>query len=300
MTWRKLGLVVTPEPGDPLRASHAMLPTPILLGDTLRVYFGSCDAELRGRIFCAELDRDDPTVVRRITPSPVFGLGDPGCFDADGVIPTSLVESDGRLYLAYAGFERFSSIPYTLLTGLAVSDDGGESFERVRAEPILGPLADERYFRTAAFIRAEEGSWRLWYIGGDDWLTDSEKPLPVYSLKHLRSDTLFDWSSVSETLIAPDLAAGEIGFGRPWITLRNGRYEMSLSIRRRSGYSLVTGHSADGLRWTLEGPAVETGPDAWDSEMVCYGATIDVGGHRYLFYNGNQFGRTGFGVAIEE
>jgi hypothetical protein len=34
--------------------------------------------------------------------------------------------------------------------------------------------------------------------------------------------------------------------------------------------------------------------------MVCYGATLVSGGDRYLVYNGNRFGSTGFGIAIED
>ena len=300
MAWRKLGLVVAPQLGDPLRQSHAMLPTPILLGETLRVYFASCDSELRGRVFYADLDRRDPTIVRSMSESPVLDVGEPGCFDVDGVNPCSIVAWKNKFYLYYVGYQRLPSVPYTLFTGLAVSDDAGESFRRVRTEPLLGHTNDERYFRTAAFVRADGDGWRLWYIGGDDWLNESGKALPIYSLKHFRSDTLFDWPSSPEVLIKPDLSAGEIGFGRPWVTQRSDRYEILLSIRRRTGYQLVTGHSLDGLRWTLEGPALETGPDAWDCEMVCYGATIDVDDRRYLFYNGNQFGRSGFGVAVDE
>jgi hypothetical protein len=32
--------------------------------------------------------------------------------------------------------------------------------------------------------------------------------------------------------------------------------------------------------------------------MVCYSYVIDVGNRRYMFYNGNGHGATGFGVAL--
>jgi hypothetical protein len=34
--------------------------------------------------------------------------------------------------------------------------------------------------------------------------------------------------------------------------------------------------------------------------MVCYPFVIDAAGKRYLFYNGNRHGATGFGYAILE
>jgi hypothetical protein len=34
--------------------------------------------------------------------------------------------------------------------------------------------------------------------------------------------------------------------------------------------------------------------------MLCYPAVFDCMGQRYLFYNGNGYGRTGFGLAVLE
>ncbi len=38
----------------------------------------------------------------------------------------------------------------------------------------------------------------------------------------------------------------------------------------------------------------------WDYEATCYPSVISCGGRDYLFYNGNGYGRTGFGVAVLE
>jgi hypothetical protein len=32
--------------------------------------------------------------------------------------------------------------------------------------------------------------------------------------------------------------------------------------------------------------------------MVCYPFVFDHGGRRYMFYNGNGYGKSGFGVAV--
>lgn len=36
----------------------------------------------------------------------------------------------------------------------------------------------------------------------------------------------------------------------------------------------------------------------WDSEMIEYCSTYERGGRRYLLYNGDGFGKTGFGYAV--
>ena len=37
----------------------------------------------------------------------------------------------------------------------------------------------------------------------------------------------------------------------------------------------------------------------WDSEMQAYPAVFDNDGRRYMLYNGNGYGRTGIGWAVE-
>ncbi len=41
-------------------------------------------------------------------------------------------------------------------------------------------------------------------------------------------------------------------------------------------------------------------PDGWDSEMIDYPFDFDHKGHRYMLYNGNGYGKTGFWLAVLE
>ena len=43
---------------------------------------------------------------------------------------------------------------------------------------------------------------------------------------------------------------------------------------------------------------LELSLDGWDSEMVAYPYIVDYQDKRYMFYNGNGFGRSGFGYAL--
>ena len=40
--------------------------------------------------------------------------------------------------------------------------------------------------------------------------------------------------------------------------------------------------------------------EGFDSKEVCFPSVFDVGGKRYMVYNGNDFGLSGFGLAIWE
>ncbi len=50
------------------------------------------------------------------------------------------------------------------------------------------------------------------------------------------------------------------------------------------------------LRLTENG--LDVSSSGWDSEMVEYPFVFDHSGSRYMLYNGNSYGKTGFGIAV--
>jgi hypothetical protein len=296
--WRKLGRVLEAT-GGPLDRSHAMAPTPYVMNDRVRVFFAACDSDMRGRVFSADFEPEPPFRLIGRVDGPVLDLGEPGAFDADGVNATQAFEADGRLALLYVGWRRGpADEPYTLFTGLAFSDDGGQSFART-GEPLLGPVSGERLFRTAAFIEPRPNGFRLLYIGGDAFVPGpGGKPIPTYSLMELQSQSPWDWQGPSGLLLAPDAETGEVGFGRPVSYVRRGERRLLLSIRTPAGYRLVeTERDFEPDRRPPMAPVIPEPFEPWESEMTCFGAPCRVGDHELLFYNGDGYGRTGAGLA---
>jgi hypothetical protein len=97
------------------------------------------------------------------------------------------------------------------------------------------------------------------------------------------------------SLLDPDLSRGEIGWGRPVLWQEAQGASLIISRRAETGYELQQARmEAGALHWRtlLHGPTEE-----WESSMTCFGAPCSTGDWEYLFYNGNQFGRSGFGLA---
>lgn len=295
--WERRGLVFA-APGTGTMRSHAMLPTPLVLDDRIRVYIAACDEDLRGRIFRVDLDRDDPRRVIEFDRNPVLDLGPTGTFDEHGVNPSQIVVRDGRLLLYYIGWQRISTaVPYTLFAGLAASDDGGLSFHRSGSGQILHATPEERFFRTAPFVFPARDGWGMLYIGGGEFFDGAAgKRLPTYSLRQTYSADGCCWDApTSPPLLNQNRARGEIGWGRPVLWQDGDNMTLIISSRTEDGYTLRVAAVAGGtLRWStpLRGVAEE-----WESAMTGFGSPCRAGDWDYLFYNGNQFGRSGFGVA---
>jgi hypothetical protein len=189
-----------------------------------------------------------------------------------------------------------------LFAGVAM-ETGDHRFERLRPVPVLDRTVQEPFLRSATSILQEEGVFRAWYVSGLGWITVDGRRLPTYVVRYAESEDGLCWRSREEPCIgfADD---DEFGFGRPWVLHRTGEpYRMWYSIRSRTRpYRLGYAESEDGLTWQRRDEEVGLEPSAegWDSEMICYPCVVDAAGARYLIYNGNQHGGTGFGCAVLE
>ncbi|MGK2953006.1 MAG: hypothetical protein ACSLEZ_11560 [Thiobacillus sp.] len=302
MRWRKHGLIWRPDGSKPWARTHATCPTPLVLDDgTLRVYLQSRDAQNVGRIGFVDLDPADPRKVLREAAAPVLDIGDPGAFDDNGVFQTSIVrQADGRLFMYYVGFELCHHIRYRLLTGLAISEDGGASFQRYSTVPILERSSAEPHIRGGPFVLRESERFRMWYVAGGSWEEIAGKSMPIYDIRYLESSDGIHWPDTGRVVL-PVTGANEHGFGRPYVLHDGAGYRMHYSIRRRlpAAYRLGYAISPDGLAWDRRDDeiGIDVSAQGWDSESIDYGAEIQVGGKTWLLYNGNDFGGTGVGLA---
>ncbi|GGP18588.1 glycosylase [Silvimonas iriomotensis] len=281
-----------------------MIPTPLLLNESvIRLFVGCCDANGVGRPAWIDVDANNPLKVLGRSSQPLFDIGRPGSFDDNGALPLSVVRlSPTRLYMYYVGFELGVKIRYRLLTGLAISDDNGDTWQRQGDAPILERSAAELYFRCGPQV-IKDGDFRMWYIAGSEWTSVNGKDLPVYEVRHMRSADGIHWPVAGETVLAVDQssASDEHGFGRPWVYQDAQGWHMYYSLRRKSlgAYRIGYASSADGQTWQRhdEAAGLPVSEHGFDDHAIMYAAVIEAGGKTWCFYNGNNFGEAGVGVA---
>jgi hypothetical protein len=82
-------------------------------------------------------------------------------------------------------------------------------------------------------------------------------------------------------------------------------YKMWFSSRALNGidsYRIRYAESFDGIHWVRKDAqaGIEVSEHGWDCDMICYPFVFDHEGQRFMLYNGNDYGRTGFGLAVLE
>lgn len=303
MKWRKLGRVYVANREYEWAQSHAYIPTPLVLGERqIRIYCAFLDKDNVGRIGFVDLDSENPLNVLKVSQKPVLDIGEPGTFDDSGVTPASVVDNEGKAFMYFFGWQRGIKVRYFLFSGLAIGEEMGESFGRYSNVPILDRNNDELFVRSAPHAIIDNRIFKMWYVSGSKWISDKGKEVPTYNLRYIESHDGVSWHGKS--VVCLRLAnTDEIGFGRPFVVKDGWLYKMWYSIRTISkGYRIGYAESTDGLNWERKDNEVgiDVSKSGWDSEMICFASIVDTRGKRYMFYNGNEFGKTGFGVALLE
>lgn len=302
MIIKKLGQIWRPNPESELQSSYGILPSPIWLESekVIRVFFGSADSNIHSRVFSLDLNKDDPTQIIDERDTPVLELGKIGTFDDSGVVPSCVIKHQNELLMYTVGFQRTIRTPYMLFAGLAISTDDGRIFHRFSEAPILPRVNHRHIGQGAPCVIIDNGIFRMWHWFATKWITVDSKLYMDYQIGYAESRDGKNWNMSKEPCIQPEAEMGEFAVARPWVVKRNDEYIMFFSSRRRGlGYRIEQAKSKDGVQWTrIESkdnlPVSETG---WDSDMVCYTSIVNAGQKNFLFYNGNENGKTGFGVA---
>jgi len=295
MHWQKLGRLFEPAGQAAWIASHAALPWAVPLhGDTFRVYCAGRDVQGRSQVGIVELDLFNP-VGARVLQEPVLALGTLGAFDDNGVMNACLLHEGERDYLYYVGMTTGGTVPFRSFTGLATSEDGLK-FVRTSPSPILERDAVDPYLTAASFVLRDGERWHMWYTSGVRWAMEDRRPKHYYHIKYASSSNGIDWERSGSVCI--DFQPGEYAIARPFVVKENGVFKMWYSYRG-DAYRIGYAESDDGIAWDRKDreAGIDVSPSGWDSEMVCYASVFDHGGERYMLYNGNGYGKTGFGLA---
>ena len=297
MGWIKKGLIFQAEGGPAWMSTHAALPVADPIADDLfAVYFSSRDWNGRAQIGRFDFRLNDVGCVT-LHPEPCIRLGPLGCFDDSGVTSSCVIEHAGRKYQYYSGWSLGVTVPFYFYIGLAISEDGGRTFEKISASPVLGRDATDPYLTASPCVMVEQGVWRMWYVSGVRWSMEDRKPKHYYHIKYAESLDGVRWSDRRPVCIdfhSPD----EYAIARPCVIKQGGLYRMWY-CSRGAAYRIGYAESADGVKWErLDAQAgITVSESGWDSEMTAYPWVFSHKSTNYMLYNGNGYGRTGIGLA---
>lgn len=300
MKWNKLGHVFSQDGSVEWRKNSALTPTPIVINEgEIRVYAGFRDGAGVSRIGYVDVDSLQPNKVIRVSDVPVLDIGRDGCFDDNGVILGDIISHEGRLRMYYVGFQLVKKAKFLAFTGMAESLDGGNTFSRVSESPVLDRSANGNTIRAIHTALFDEGVWKIWYALGNDWQVINGVDYPKYNIWYAES---FDGIMFGpDQVLCVDVERDEYRIGRPSVYKHDGVYYMFYTKGGITGKDYFPGvaKSLDGRKWERRDSelGLKLSVDGFDSIHLCYPRLVEVNGKTFCFYNGNNMGVEGFGVA---
>lgn len=313
MEWTKHGLIFNPLQikWDKNFVGFAQSPQVLIFPNFIRVYFAIRLRDIGGKfvshIRYVDFSRNFSSVLNW-SRHEVLGPGKRGCFDEHGVFPLNVLPVGNKVYGYTNGWTRRVSVSVETGVGLVISQDQGQTFQRSGNGPVLSASLHEPVLVGDGFVRQINGRFVMWYIFGTGWRVFGSGGLPerTYKISMASSSDGILWQKSGRRLIPDSLGPDECQ-ALPTVLVHEGIYHMVFCFRQSvdfrhnvgAGYRLGYAWSSDGENWTRDDVfgGLELSRSGWDSQMMCYPHLFEVDGQIYLLYNGNEFGRYGFGLA---
>jgi predicted GH43/DUF377 family glycosyl hydrolase len=302
MKWIKKGLIIGPIRNLDWMVTHAALPFAERIdADRYRIYFSGRNSQNMYQVGYVEIDIKDPQEILYITENPVLALGPLGSFDDSGVTASWIVNYESKKYMYYVGWMQGKRVLYYASIGLAISQDGGNTFKKISKAPIIERNNVDPYMTLSLCVMIENELWRMWYTSGLRWEIENNNLKSYYHIKYAESIDGINWER--NGIVCIDFKSKEENaIGRPCFLKEDDIYKMwySYSGYCGRGYRIGYAESNDGIHWERkdEEAGIDVSESGWDSEMVCYPFVFEHKGKKYMLYNGNSFGKAGFGYAI--
>lgn len=156
-------------------------------------------------------------------------------------------------------------------------------------------------------VLIEKNTWKMWYMSYIKWEVIKEIIEPFYRIKYAESKDGINW--LRKNIVCIDFKSpDEGGIARPCVIKEDGLYKMWYSYRDKFDYRTNKMHayrigyaeSKDGINWLRKDNdvGIDVSDNGWDSEMIAYAFIYNYNGQKYMFYNGNEFGKSGVGYCI--
>lgn len=314
MKWIKHGKIFDPSeyalPNGCVQ--FAQSPQALVFEDFVRIYFSTRAVDVNGKflshIAFVDMKKNLREVIR-VAHQPVIPLGGLGCFDEHGIFPMSVMRHGDEVYGYTCGWNRRVSVSVDTAIGLAISRDRGLTFQRIGDGPVLAASLHEPCLVGDGFVKVIDGLFHMWYIFGIGWKRYAPDAAPdrTYRIGHATSKDGIEWVKEEARRIIPDRLGPDESQALPTVVSIGGRHHMffcyreSFDFRKAKGRGYRIGHawSDDLVNWMRDDdkPLLEGTTGEWDCDMQCYPHVFECDGKVHLLYNGNEFGRHGFGLA---
>jgi len=269
----------------------------VLNNEVVRVYFSGRGKDNVSRIGYCDINMKKDFEIINISKNPVLDIGEVGCFDENGVAYPWFIMVDEKVYLYYVGWVKGGKGGFINHLGLAIKSHNKEEFKRYSKVPVLERTDKEPIGTGSACVIKVNEKYLMWYTSFVRWEMQNNSFKHYYHIKYAESYDGINW--IRNQIVALNFEnPDEYCIAKPMVIYENNLYRMWYSYRGAS-YRIGYAESMDGINWIRKDnfAGIGVSPTGWDSEMIEYANIFKFDNMYYMLYNGNDFGKSGIGIA---
>jgi len=289
--WQKCGILFSPDEDSTIMGfTHASNPLAIhKTGNIYQVLYSTRDQQNKSSVAVIEIDILEKVVIpgsNRL----LIQHGSSESFYSHGISLGNYWKKDDEIYVGFMGWHNKPNEHWT-------GEIGSINLNKLLIDKILAKTEEDPISLSYPFVIQENGIYKMWYGSTIRWETEDKEMLHV--IKYATSKDMKTWDYHGQVI--EDIPGLEQAFSKPMVFKMKDQYHMWYSYRGEYGTSYKIGHSTslNGINWKRGKldllPSFKSGE--WDSEMTCYPYLFSHNETIYMLYNGNRYGKTGFGLA---
>lgn len=299
MRWIKRGQIYQFNPIDEFLQSHASNPLAVHLQDDIfRVFFSGRDCSNKSSVGYVDIDIVEEKVVNTCTKC-IFQYGNENSFYSHGISIGNMYKVKDVNFMQFMAWQIRGDEHWKGDIGRFEVCSDLESLKLNPDAPYLTCDNEDKISLSYSWVILDEGIYKMWYGSTIDWTSENGEMIHV--IKYATSKDGEKWKRHG---IAIDYEIGKAqAFSRPTVLKDEKGYHMWYSFRSGNGtkYRIGYAFSSDSVRWERKDDSgINVSESGWDSEMICYPFVFKHKDTTYMLYNGNEYGKYGFGLAILE
>jgi len=298
MKWKKLGKIFEFKSINNSLLTHASNPLAVYLKDDIfRVFFSARNKDNKSSVGFVDLDILTKEI-KYTSNKTTFKYGREDSFYSHGVSIGNLYQMQNENYILFMGWQINSNEHWRGDIGRLLLE-GGAKLSLRPDNVFIGCDVEDKISLSYPWVMFDEGIYKMWYGSTIDWSSSNTEM--VHVIKYATSKNGETWDK--HGLAIPFEIGVAQAFSKPTVVRDESGYHMWFSYRSGDGtkYRIGYAYSKDGLKWNREeNSGIDVSKEGWDSEMICYPFVFEHKGNKYMLYNGNEYGKTGFGLAVLE
>lgn len=273
--------------------SHAANPVVIKVNRNLfRIFFNSRDEKQRSSVYSIDFDLS----TLRLIPDTLrvqFLLNSSNSYFKDGVSLGSHFELGGVNWIGFMGWINPPAKHWYGTIGKFQLNDNFD-FERIEENPWFDLDNHNQISLSYPAVYASKNIMHVWYGTTLSW--DGGNGEMIHILKEKISRDCVRFESTNRVV---EWKMGESqAFSRPAILQIHDHFLMAYSVRgNKTKYRIGFGLIEDNSSIVKQMCTFYASTSKWESEMVEYPYLVSHGDSIFMFYNGNDYGRSGIGLA---